>query len=242
MRTDDAGRAFAGSQLQIQIAVSRRQDELSRATADAIELPSSSYLAWRSPLEEERFTEYRDDAFLRVVGLEHLTPSLAAFWPRRGPVWDGLARIETAGVLSGIVMVEAKSYPQEMEGSGCRATGRSRDQIQKALRAAQKWFSVPESADWSGPLYQFANRLSHVYFLRERHGIPTWLVNLCIVDDPTWKATSEREWVTHMSRVRERLGFSHRPIPWVADVFQPGRPRDELFGADDKAAEHLHGS
>ena len=236
MRTDGAGRAFAGSQLQIQIAVSRRQDELSRATADAIGLPSRSSLVWKSPLEEERFAEYRDAAFLRVVGLEHLTPSLAAFWPRRGPCWDGLARIETAGVLSGVVLVEAKSYPQEMKGSGCRATGASLKQIQKALRAAQKWLSVPESADWYGPLYQFANRLSHVYFLRERHGIPTWLVNLCMVDDPTWKATSERGWVTHMIGMREQLGFSHRPIPWVADVFQLGRSRNELFGANYTAA------
>ena len=97
---------------------------------------------------------------------------------------------------------------------------------------------MPESADWSGPLYQFANRLSHVYFLRERHGIPAWLVNLCIVDDPTRKATSEREWVTHMIRVRERLGFSPGPIPWVADVFHPGRPRNELFSANGTAAEH----
>ena len=175
MRTDGAGRAFAGSQLQIQIAVSRRQGELSRATAGAIGAPSRSSLVWKSPLEEDRFAEYRDDAFLRVVGLEHLTQSLAAFWPPGGPCWDGLARIETAGILSGVVLVEAKSYPQEMEGIGCRAKGRSRDQIQRALRAAQKWFGVPESADWSGPLYQFANRMSHVYFLRELHGIPTWL-------------------------------------------------------------------
>ena len=204
--------------------------------------PQGVPLVWRSPLEEDRFAEYRDDAFLRVVGLEQLTPSLAAFWPRRGPNWDGLARIETAGILSGVVLVEAKSYPQEMEGSGCRATGTSREQIQKALRATQKWFSVPESADWSGPLYQFANRLSHVYFLRERHGIPTWLVNLCIVDDPTWKSTSEREWVTHMIRMREHLGFSRCPIPWVADVFQLGRSRNELFGANDTAAEGPHES
>ena len=168
-RTDEFGRAFAGSQLQIQIAVSRRQAELSEATAQAIGLPVTSSLVWTSPLEEDCFAEYRDRFFLRAVGLQHLAPSLGAFWPRRGPCWDGLARIETAAALSGVVLVEAKSYPEEMEGSGCKAEGASlqKIQIQRALEEAKTWwFAVPESADWLGPLYQFANRLAHVYLLR----------------------------------------------------------------------------
>ena len=126
-----------------------------------------------------------DGAFLRALELERLVPSLAAFWPRSGPQWDGLARVETARALSGVVLVEAKSYPQEMERNSCGAKGASLDQIREALEDTKRWLAVPDSVDWLGSLYQFANRLAHVYFLRERHGIPTWLVNLCVVDDPT---------------------------------------------------------
>ena len=235
-RTDEFGRAFAGSQLQIQIAVSRRQAELSEATAQAIGLPVTSSLVWTSPLEEDCFAEYRDRFFLRAVGLQHLAPSLKAFWPRRGPCWDGLARIETAAALSGVVLVEAKSYPEEMEGSGCKAEGASLQQIQRALEEAKRWCAVPESTDWLGPLYQFANRLAHVYFLRERHGIPTWLANVCFIEDPTRKATSRTEWTAHMTALRSRLGFDGRPIPWVVDVFLEGQSRSELFD-DDLAGE-----
>ena len=209
---------------------------MSQATAEAIDLPATSSLVWTSPLEEDRFAEYLDRSFLRAVGLEHLAPSLAAFWPRSGPRWDGLARIETAGTLSGVVLMEAKSYPEEMEGGGCKAEGASLRQIQHALAEAKRWFAVPESADWLRALYQFANRLAHVYFLRERHGIATWLVNLCVIDDPTWKATSQTEWTAHMAELRARLGFDGRPIPWVADVFVAGRRRSELLG-DDLAGE-----
>ena len=235
-RTDEHGRAWAGSQLQIQIAVSRRQPALSQKTTKAIELPAASSLVWTSPLEEDRFAEYMDEAFLRVLGLEHLTPSLAEFWPKSGPRWDGLARVETAGALSGVVLVEAKSYPKEMEGGGCKAKGASLCQIRKALKEAKRWFAVPDSVDWLGPLYQFANRLAHVYFLRERHGIPTWLVNLCVVDDPTWearwKATPRTEWISYMADLGARSGFGGRPIPWVTNVFLAGQPRSELFGDD----------
>ena len=35
-----------------------------------------------------------------------------------------------------------------------------------------------------GPLYQFPNRLAHLYFFREIVKVPAWLVNVCYLDDP----------------------------------------------------------
>lgn len=235
-RTVELGRAFVGSQLQIQIAVARRRAELSRSTARAIGLPVTSSLVWTPPLEESCFAEYRDGFFLRAVGLEDLAASLKDFWPQRGPRWDGLATIKIDGAANGVVLVEAKSYPQEMERGGCQAKGASLKKIRHALEDAKRWFGVPESADWLGSLYQFANRLAHVYFLRERHGIRAWLVDLCIIDDPTWKATSRAAWTAHMPALRARLGFGDRPIPWVREVFLPGRSRSELL-TDDPVSE-----
>jgi len=209
---------------------------LTQIVSEAIGLPPENDLVWVSPLEEDKFAEYMDGSFLRALRLEHLGQSLTEFWPRSGPRWDGLARIETEGALSGVLLLEAKSYPKEMESDGCRAAGASLKRIQRAFADAKRWWGVADSADWLGPLYQCANRLAHVYFLREQHGVPTWLVNLCVVDDPTWMATSREEWTSHLAQMPARLGFRTPSIPWVADVFVEGRPESELFG-DKKAID-----
>ena len=51
-RCDSAGRAFAGSQLQIQIYVNRRQRELNEKILDTLMLhePRATTLRWVSPL------------------------------------------------------------------------------------------------------------------------------------------------------------------------------------------------
>ena len=183
-RTDDLGRAFKGSQLQIQIYVARRKEELSKAILTQLDCPVGTQLVWKSPLEKEEFKEYRDESFLEAVNLKHFAPKLAEFWPKSGPRWDGLARLEKNGQLLGIVLVEAKSYPEEMRGQGCKATGESLEKIKRSTEAAKDWFHADSSGDcWLGTYYQFANRLSHIYFLREIAGIDAWLVNLCFVDD-----------------------------------------------------------
>ena len=91
-RVDDDGRAYAGSQLQIQIYVKQRSEELTREVFER--LPGLALLHprldWVSPLKKDRFSEYQDTAFLKACGLEHLSDELKAFWPRRGPVWDAL--------------------------------------------------------------------------------------------------------------------------------------------------------
>lgn len=95
-KVDELGRAYAGSQLQTQIYVNQRSEELSQKVIQ--ELPDLASLHprlnWVSPLEKDRFAEYQDVAFLNTCGLEHFSAELKAFWPRGGPVWDALASIE----------------------------------------------------------------------------------------------------------------------------------------------------
>jgi len=182
-RVDDLGRAYAGSQLQIQIYLSRREPELTASVVTALH-NAGVYLEniqWLSPLEKEKFVELRDGAFLERLGLPGLRSELSAFWPKRGPQWDGLA-LFTPGPR--ILLIEAKSYPEEMIGSGCQASPISRNLIEKSIAKTKRWLRVNENVDWLGPLYQYANRLAHVYFLREIGQIETWLVNLCFFDDP----------------------------------------------------------
>jgi len=241
-RVDDLGRAYAGSQLQLQIYVNRRMDDVSRRVLDA--LPSlaslNPRLHWVSPLECQKFSEYQDRAFLCALGLEDLDGELRKFWPRGGPVWDALAAVDTESALasSGVVLVEAKSYPAEIYGSGCQASPRSRKKIEAALRKTKAWLGVPEDIDWTGPLYQSANRFAHLYFFREEVGIPAWLVNVYFLDDPDSPTTRE-EWRVALDQVKAELGLSNIVVPHAAELFLEARERRELAGEPDAVRTYV---
>jgi len=238
-RADDFGRAYAGSQLQIQIWVNRRPDELSQHVIQA--LPSlaslSATIRWVSPLESERFVEYQDRAFLRAVGLEHLASKLSGFWPSGGPVWDALATLvefkKYPGVR-GVILVEAKSHPAEVYGGGCKASPRSRKKIEAALGATKRWLGISQEADWTGPLYQSANRLAHLYFFREVARVPAWLVNVHFLQDPH-SPISQEEWQPAIAQVKAELGLAGMTIPHGAELFLQARERHELVTAQPPA-------
>jgi hypothetical protein len=227
-RTDGFGRAYAGSQLQIQTYVNRRRAELNTAILHAIpELGTAgAHLEWVSPVEDERFKEYQDGGFLSALGLLEVSGMLAEFWPQGGPVWDALARVTLPGSEStGVLLVEAKSYPQEMYSSGCCASDVSRGQIVRALQRTQQWLEL-EPADWTGPLYQSANRLAHLYFLRELAGVPTWFVNLCFAGDPH-RPTPPTIWRDALKAVKVALCLPET-VPFCADIILEAAGR-ELF-------------
>lgn len=96
-----------------------------------------------SPLKDKRYAEYRDADFLRAVGLCQYESQLAAFWPRRGPCWDALARYR-----DGCILVEAKSHVAEIYGGGCAASEKSQAAIQASLAGTKQWLGVPMEADW----------------------------------------------------------------------------------------------
>lgn len=229
-RVDREGRAYAGSQLQIQIFVNRYPEELSQSLLEA--LPSlaeqNPSIRWVSPLESGGFVEYQDEAFLAAVGYSHVTESLCAFWPKGGPSWDALAVADLGGD-TGIVMVAAKSHPPEVYGRGCRASRRSRARIENALLETKRWLGVREDADWTGPLYPCASRLAHLYFFRESIGVSAWLANVYFLFDP-YLPTSMEEWHITLRQVRAEMGLTDITVPYATDVFLPSKDRRELVG------------
>jgi hypothetical protein len=231
-RRDEAGRAFAGSQLQVQIYVNRRRGELDSALLRKLDAPTGTTLEWRSPLESKKFAEYMDGRFLSELGLAHLKAHLKTFWPRSGPRWDGLAivRRRHSPEPAGYLLVEAKSYPGEILGRGCQAKGDPRAMIMQAIRLAQTKAGVAQELDWFGPLYQTANRLAHVYFLLEHTGQPVHLVNLCFIAD-AHRPTTREEWLEGLAAVHAALGFAGREIPHTLEVLLEARPRDELLSS-----------
>ncbi len=77
---------------------------------------SERALDWRAPLREHGFREVRD-GLLRLAELEGLSPQAAGFWPKGGPVWDGVAVVHGQTLEHGVLLVEAKSHLAELESS-----------------------------------------------------------------------------------------------------------------------------
>jgi hypothetical protein len=153
-------------------------------------------IAWCSPLAADGFAEYRDSAFLNLVGQVSLAPALQDFWPARGPQWDALGRTSRGYVL----LVEAKAHVAEMCSPGTAAGAKSRFRIEATLfEVARQVGARPRHAPWSDNFYQLANRFAHLHFLRA-NGVPAWLVLVNFLGDSdmggpaaseTWDAAYE---------------------------------------------------
>jgi hypothetical protein len=221
------GKAHAGSRLQLQIYVNRRADHLNAALLSA-DPEIGSAIEWVSPVEGDEFREYWDKAALDVLGFSSLAPALNDFWPAGGPHWDALARVTTSQG-PGVLLVEAKSYPEEAYGPGTRASQASRARIEASLRRVKEALGVSADVDWLGSLYQAANRLAFLWFF-QRHQVPAWLVNLYFVADSTTRSTTRSEWDTALRKQRQQLYGGQRPaiLARVLDVFLDARAPAEL--------------
>jgi hypothetical protein len=169
----------------------------------------------QKPRKDDTYSEYRDLEFVERIGLEHLAPALRKFWPRNGPCWDALARIE-----GGCILIEAKSHVAEIYGGGCGASPDTKPTILAALDATKAWLGVPSEVEWAGRLYQSANRYASLYFLREIAGVQAFLVNVNFIDDPR-TPTMRDEWDAAIGSVNQELGLV-REVPYTATVFLTG--------------------
>jgi hypothetical protein len=216
------GRARRGSQGQLQDFVNQHEVTLTSAVMEA--LPSrlqelGASINWVSPIARDEYVEYRDEDFLRAVGLSDSAVELGKFWPRGGPCWDALGIVsDSKGMLRpGVILLEAKSHIPEIYGSGCQAGPHSFALIERSLAAAKQWCGARADANWTGPLYQSANRLAHLYFIRELLRRPAWLVNLYFLNDPIGPVNRD-EWSVEIQKVKSSLGID-ATVPFAIDVF-----------------------
>jgi len=119
-------------------------------------------------------------------------------------VWDGLA------IAGGVrpFLLEAKAHIPEAASPASRATPASKILIDTSLTAARRFYAPRSKSDWSGLFFQYANRLAHHYFLRERNGIASSLVflyftNATDMDGPA----SEAEWHGAVRLIHAALGL-----------------------------------
>lgn len=215
MNNELAGIAERGSQKWIQNLVNGASEQLDRAIAGSLTVPLKQPIEWLSPLQVTGYAEYRDIAFLKCLGLSQHAAALREFWPMSGPRWDALGRAGNTYFL-----VEAKANVPELI-SDCQASSpQSRDMITESMRRAQQWLGARPRIDWVTSFYQYANRLAHLYFMREIAKEDAYMVFLYILNDPTHIPTSRVEWRGALGLQKLLLGLGGRPYrDYVISVF-----------------------
>ncbi len=222
-RVDPTGLAYKGSMLQMQLYANEHADVLSAAAAEALRIPAE--IEWVSPRLDDSYAEYRDSDFLVALGLQRFTSRLESFWPKRGPCWDGLGRWSSDSRGNGVVLVEAKSYPEEARSTMSAKAPESRRMIEEALSGTAEGLGLRvRPGAWVQGRYQTANRLAHLRFLREVCGVDASLLFLLVVNDPTHVSTSQEAWQQAWTEMWSELGLEAAPAQTAA-AFLPGLPR-----------------
>ena len=210
-------KATRGSQKWLQIGVNQYPEILNSAIRASAKMPVGTEIKWLSPLASEDYAEYRDQAFVKRLGLKLRHRSLIDFWPSRGPVWDGLAVTSTGEVL----LVEAKAHIPEMVSPASKASPASLILIEKGLAETREALAPRTTITWSGTFYQYSNRLAHLYFLRTLNGEKARLVFLYFVGDADVSGPESRaEWEGAIQVTEAYLGLGrHKLSTYVHHAF-----------------------
>lgn len=161
-----------GSKHQLQKYVNSYTIYLNDAIAKETGLKN---IQWISPLKSKNHAELFDSTFRSFIHNQFFDVDWRTFWPMTGgPRWDGIAISDD----NTLMLVEAKSYPNEAIGKGSRA--KSINSIKLIREALEKYTGNANLV--SSPYYQFANRVAFTNFLNEK-GIKTTLLLLNFYED-----------------------------------------------------------
>lgn len=205
------------SERWLRAAVNEHREALNSKIAGLFKWLSKDQIEWVSPLQGDGYAEYFDESFLKLLDVSQLKKPLADFWPSSGPRWDGLAKSASRKIL-----VEAKAYVEEAVDYSSRAANpTSVKKIDRALAMAKEAFHATECAQWGSPFYQYANRLAHLYFLRELNGLDAYLLFIYFADaGDVPNACSVQQWKGAIRVIEKCLGLTNRnPFkPYVGTI------------------------
>ena len=165
-------------------------------------------IEWISPLKQHGYKEYRDN-FLNVLGISGEIPK--EIWPKRGPVWDGLAKAKGNSGEEIILLVEAKAHLSEMKSELRAASTESINIIKKTFQQFRQKNGIDETyaSSWENSYYQLANRLIYLDYLNHTLNTKTYLVLINFLDDSTNVRTSLQDYLSHYKKVFHEMGISH---------------------------------
>jgi hypothetical protein len=211
-------KAEKGSQKWIQELINFCPEFLNERIKAKITPLSGREICWESPLEKDEYAEYRDADFLKQIGLTELTDELIQFWPQNGPQWDALGRTSDEKAF---ILVEAKAnVPELVSFCGAKDKG-SLATISESLAKTQRWLTCrAPNIDWKNGFYQYANRLAHLYFLREQADKEAYLIFLYFIADFTHISTSQEAWNSALKLQKKLMGLSAKSLAGkVIDIF-----------------------
>lgn len=209
--------ARAGSQRWLQVVIDRHPAVLNGPLSQVLGVTADS-ISWRCPLRHEGFCEYRDMEALRRLDVTRLPRrTLSAFWPQRGPVWDALGRTARGDLL----LVEAKAHVAEAASPPTQASPASLRLIRKSLLEVRRFLAPGSKADWSCVFYQYANRLAHLYLLRQLNELPAHLVFVYFLNArDVGGPRSVLEWKAAIALLHAALGLkSHSLEAFIHTIF-----------------------
>ena len=185
--------------------------------ADILQPEGLAKIEWRSPLAKDDYAEYRDGDFLERLGLEHLKPKLKKFWPPMGPQWDALGLSSEDPIL-----VEAKAHIGEFRSppSGAKSLV-SKDKIKSAFVAVCNDLIVTNGSDWTKVYYQYANRISHLWWLREQ-GLDAKLLFVSFLNDDEMNGPKhQKEWEDVFAEADRVLGLpqTHKLSEYIHHIY-----------------------
>jgi hypothetical protein len=216
-REKQEGKAARGSQYWLQRFVNEQPTILSDAIKREAPALVHQSIEWLSPLASERYREYQDQAFLEKLGVKLTQRPLESFWPKGGPVWDGLARTSKGG----IILVEAKSHIPEAVSPPSRASKKSLPLIRSSLEETKQYLNGNADAVWTGIFYQVTNRLAHLYLLRKLNNIPAHLAFVYFFGDEEMNGPETvNEWRAAIRVIETFLGIERTKLsPFIHHVF-----------------------
>ena len=178
---------------------------------------SNEEIKWVSPLREDEYSEYTDNDFIKVLGLDPDEIKLNEFWPNRGANWDGLAKTDSGK----LILVEAKANIPEMVSPPSAASNGSLLKIQSALEQTKNYLGKGKGIDWSKTFYQYTNRVAHLYYLGVVRNKSAFLVNTYFIGDESVNGPkTEAEWKGAIQVMQLYLGLhSHKLKKYMADIF-----------------------
>ena len=208
-----------GSQKWLQIAINQKQVVLDSAIGRQTHLlEMEEQITWLSPLKLFGYKEYRDKAFLDCLEIKLLKRPLSSFWPRNGPLWDGLGKTSDGKLL----LVEAKSHILEICSPPSQASEKSLPQIRASLKEVKNAMKLRHEKDWTGTFYQYANRIAYLYLLCELNQLPAYLVFLYFVNDQEMNGpNSVEEWKGAIRLIETCLGLppKHKLSDFILHVY-----------------------
>jgi hypothetical protein len=166
-----------GSLKDIQILVNKKKEILDNELNK--HLNNGVSIEWVSPIEKDKYSEYRDNDFLNILGINNkIKMPLNRFWPKMGPQWDALGKYN-----DNIFIVEAKANIPELKSPETKASDNSKKLIEQSLNDVKKYLNIDTSFNWMDIYYQYTNRLAHLYYLRILNSINAYLIFIYFIND-----------------------------------------------------------